>query len=183
MKKSIRLFLPILVLAFLGIFLARGLWLDPKKLPSVFINKPLPEFSLPLLNAQTGQQEDNLGKQHFAGKPWVLNVFASWCQACLVEHPVFLKLARLNQIELVGMAYKDADQDTLNWLARHGNPYNKVLVDSSGRAGIEFGVYGVPETFVLDANGVVVYKHVGPIDDQFFAAHLEPLLRTGGIKP
>ncbi|MDX1669719.1 MAG: DsbE family thiol:disulfide interchange protein [Limnobacter sp.] len=185
MKKTIRLFLPLLVLLFVGVFLLRGLWLDPRKLPSVFIDKPLPAFQLPLLadispTVPVSADSGLLSKQNFEGKPWVLNVFASWCQACIVEHPHLLELARRNQILLVGLAYKDEPSATRAWLAKHGNPYDIILEDQSGRAGIDFGVYGVPETFVLDEQGIVKSKHVGPIDPTFFNQQVLPVLQEPG---
>lgn len=183
MKKTIRLYLPLLILLFVAVFLLRGLWLDPKKLPSVFIDKPLPAFNLPVLEGMP-QPESLVGasavrNQALMGKPWVLNIFASWCQACIVEHPKLLKMAQAGQVMLVGVAYKDDPQATRNWLAKHGNPYDLVLEDASGRAGIDFGVYGVPETFVIDQKGIVRYKNVGPVDDVFFEQHVKPILRAG----
>lgn len=188
MKKTIRLYLPLLILLFVAVFLLRGLWLDPKKLPSVFIDKPLPTFNLPLLEGMPTPEgftgASAVRNQALMGKPWVLNVFASWCQACIVEHPRLLEMARSGQVLLVGVAYKDDSQATRNWLAKHGNPYDLVLEDSNGRAGIEFGVYGVPETFVVDHQGVVRYKNVGPIDTVFFEQYVKPLIHSGGaFKP
>ena len=183
-KAHLRLYLPLLVLGFLAIFLLRGLWLDPKKLPSVFIDKPLPGFTLPMLSDVGKEQmfaEDQLvALEDLAGKPWVLNVFASWCQACVVEHPHLIDLAKRGEIILVGLAYKDDPVATRSWLNKYGNPYNLILQDSDGRAGIDFGVYGVPETFVMNSQGVVKYKHVGPIDPTFFSQNVQPVLDQEG---
>lgn len=183
MKRAIRLYLPLIILLFVAVFLLRGLWLDPKKLPSVFIDKPLPAFSLPLLEGvpqpDQFQPATALGNQALLGKPWVLNIFASWCQACIIEHPRFLEMARTGEVMLVGVAYKDSAPATREWLNKHGNPYDLILEDSSGRAGIEFGVYGVPETFLIDQKGIVRYKNVGPVDDLFFDQHVKPLLMAG----
>lgn len=181
-KKKVTFYLPLIVLALLGGFLLRGLWLDPQKLPSVFINKPLPVFNLPTLAETTdltasAELTGLVSNQNFMGKPWVLNVFASWCQACIQEHKYLMQLARKNSIMLVGLAYKDKPSDTKNWLKKHGNPYDLILVDQSGKAGIEFGVYGVPETFLMNQAGVVNYKHVGPIDNTFYDQKIKPLLQ------
>ncbi len=181
-KKKLKLYLPLLVLLVVSLFLLRGLWLDPKKLPSVFIHKPLPHFNLPTLeHVRSGSEKipfnEFMNNATFQGKPWVLNVFASWCQACVQEHVYLMQIAKKNSIQLVGLAYKDDPDATLNWLTKHGNPYNTVLVDESGRAGIEFGVYGVPETFLITSEGLVNYKHVGPIDADFFTQHINPLIQ------
>lgn len=185
-KKRLRLYLPILTLLFLGVFLLRGLWLDPKKLPSALIGKPMPAVALPVLsfdgdeaaavqleNIQTLQNIDAL-----KGKPWVLNVFASWCQACLLEHPHLIELAKQKKIKLVGLAYKDDLANTRRWLAQYGNPYNLVLIDQQGQYGIELGVYGVPETFLMNANNTIVHKHVGPIPSHYFDSMALPAIEA-----
>lgn len=185
-KKRLRLYLPILVLLFLGVFLLRGLWLDPKKLPSALIGKPAPEVQLPVLSftgpeagavqiadIQTLQNIDAL-----QGQPWVLNVFASWCQACLVEHPHFIALAKQKKIKLVGMAYKDDLANTRRWLAQYGNPYDLILVDQQGQYGIELGVYGVPETFLMSANNTIIHKQVGPIPTDYFDSMALPAIEA-----
>ncbi|MCE2745975.1 MAG: DsbE family thiol:disulfide interchange protein [Burkholderiales bacterium] len=185
-KKRLRLYLPILVLLFLGVFLLRGLWLDPKKLPSALIGKPAPAVVLPVLSfsgpeagsvqltdIQTLQNIDEL-----KGQPWVLNVFASWCQACLVEHPHFIALAKEKKIKLVGLAYKDDIANTRRWLAQYGNPYDMVLVDQQGQYGIELGVYGVPETFLLNANNTIIHKQVGPIPANYFDSMATPAIEA-----
>lgn len=189
-KKRFRLYLPILVLLFLGVFLLRGLWLDPKKLPSALIGKPVPAVELPVLSfegaesravqladIQTLQSIDAL-----KGEPWVLNVFASWCQACLVEHPHFIEMAKQNigqrKIKLVGLAYKDDLANTRRWLAQYGNPYDLILIDQAGQYGIELGVYGVPETFLMNADNTIVHKQVGPIPTDYLERTAMPAIEA-----
>ncbi|HEX4842541.1 MAG TPA: DsbE family thiol:disulfide interchange protein [Limnobacter sp.] len=181
-----RLYLPLLVLLLLGVFLLRGLWLDPKKLPSALLGKPAPTASLPVLafegpEAHTVQEAQIATLQSIdalQGTPWVLNVFASWCQACLVEHPHLLALARQGKIKLVGLAYKDDLANTRRWLAQYGNPYSLVLVDQQGQYGIELGVYGVPETFLMDAQNKIVHKHVGPVPADYWDKLAQPALEA-----
>ncbi|HEX4856565.1 MAG TPA: DsbE family thiol:disulfide interchange protein [Limnobacter sp.] len=185
-KKSLRLYLPLLVLLLMGVFLLRGLWLDPKKLPSALIGKPVPEAVLPILSldgAEAGavQVADIQNLQNIEGmkgQPWVLNVFASWCQACLVEHPHLLELARQKKIKLVGLAYKDDLANTRRWLAQYGNPYDLILVDQKGQYGIELGVYGVPETFLMSAGNKVLHKQVGPVPADYFEKMVLPALEA-----
>ncbi|WP_370263490.1 DsbE family thiol:disulfide interchange protein [Limnobacter sp.] len=181
-----RLYLPLLVLLFLGVFLLRGLWLDPKKLPSALLGKPVPVANLPVL-AFDGPESEAVQLADIAtlqstdallGTPWVLNVFASWCQACLVEHPHLLALAREGKIKLVGLAYKDDLANTRRWLAQYGNPYSLVLVDQEGQFGIELGVYGVPETFLMNAQNKIVHKQVGPVPKDYWNTMALPALEA-----
>lgn len=170
--KHLRIWLPLLVLALLAVLFARGLQLDPRKLPSSRLNQPAPAFDVPLLGF-----DGRFSPESLRGKVWVLNVFASWCGACITEHPRLLRLAAEKKVTLIGLAYKDAPEDTRAWLAEHGgNPYDKIAVDRDGRVGIDYGVYGVPETYVIDAAGIIRYRHVGPIDADFFDQHVAPLM-------
>ena len=176
---------PLLVLLALALLLAAGLGRDPRKLPSVLIGRPAPDFALPpleqVLRAAPGPQSsaELATPARWAGRVWLLNVFASWCSGCNVEHPHWLAAARtVPGLTLVGLAYKDEPQATRQWLARQGDPYTAVLVDRDGRVGIDYGVYGVPETFVIDAAGVVRHRHAGPIDEHFMARHVLPLLQA-----
>jgi len=163
----------------LGIFvallalLAVGLGLNPREVPSPLIGKPAPAFELPLLSApdKTFSQKDMLGKV------WVLNVWASWCQPCLVEHPQITRLARSGAVPVVGLNYKDAREDAVPWLARNGNPFFTTVYDSAGRIAIDYGVYGVPETYVIDRKGVIRYKRIGPVTPEILKEKIEPLLR------
>ncbi len=189
-KKRLRLYLPILVLLFLGVFLLRGLWLDPKKLPSALIGKTVPAAQLPVLQFDGPEGaavslvdiDTFINTPDLKGQPWVLNVFASWCQACLVEHPHLLELARQQRIKLVGLAYKDDLANTRRWLAQYGNPYDLILVDQQGQYGIELGVYGVPETFLMNAQNLIVHKQVGPVPADYFDSMVQPAL-TPESKP
>ena len=176
MKRKLFLILPIMVLLVLAVLLGRGLQLDPHKLESVRIGKPAPHM---LLQTLDGYQFDS---EALKGQVWVLNVFASWCSACVIEHPRLLQIGKQDRVPLIGLAYKDKSSDTSAWLQQHGNPYQQVALDIDGRVGIEYGVYGVPETFVIDAEGIVRLRHAGPIDDRFFAQQVEPLLAAGGTK-
>ena len=180
MNRKLFLILPIVSLLFLAVLLAKGLQSDPRKLESKRVGKAAPEIVLTTLD---GKQ---FNSQSMQGKVWLLNVFASWCSACVTEHPKLMQLAEQHRLPMVGLAYKDKTSDTVNWLKQHGgNPYDIIAVDLDGRVGIEYGVYGVPETFVIDSEGKVRMRHAGPVDDAFIAQHVEPLLlaaSAGGAK-
>lgn len=175
MKRALFL-LPALLLLLLSVFLWRGLSLNPHELPSALVGKPAPAFALPRLD----NPQQLLEPQNFRGKPWLLNVWASWCGACVYEHPLLLQLADRKIITIVGLDYKDTPQLANAWLAQRGNPYRVVLSDTNGRIGIDYGVYGVPETFLIDAQGIIVAKHVGPLTEAFIEHKVLPLLRTQG---
>ena len=165
-----RYLIPALVLLGLIALFAAGLQRDPSKIPSPLIGKPAPAFALQLLgNGQPVTQND------LKGRPLLVNFFASWCAGCQVEHPLLMKLAN-EGVEIVGMNYKDAQADAERWLARHGNPYRSIIADQKGTAGLDFGVYGVPETFVLDAQGTIVFKQIGPVTEQAWREDIAPLL-------
>ncbi|AMK78992.1 MULTISPECIES: DsbE family thiol:disulfide interchange protein [Methylomonas] len=151
--------LPLLLFIALSVFLAIGLKLNPREIPSPLIDKPAPAFNLPVL----ATPEQRLSQADFKGKVWLLNVWASWCVSCREEHPLLIELAKQNKVLLVGLNYKDEAQAANAWLGKHGNPYNVSVMDADGRVGIDYGVYGVPETFVIDKRGVVRYKHTGPV--------------------
>ena len=150
---------PLLLFLLLAGFLGYGLKLNPRELPSPLIDKPAPAFSLPQLSAP----DSVIANADLRGQVWLLNVWASWCVACRQEHPVLNEFARQKLVPLIGLNYKDTAPDANGWLREHGNPYNTSLVDADGRVGIDFGVYGVPETFLIDKQGVIRYKHIGPI--------------------
>jgi cytochrome c biogenesis protein CcmG/thiol:disulfide interchange protein DsbE len=171
--KSLRFILPLAVFLVLAGFLAVGLKLDPRAVPSPLINKPAPAFVLPRLDdaSKTMRREDLLGKA------WVLNVWASWCGPCRDEHPEVLALARGKYAPIVGLNYKDARDDARGWLQQLGDPYTVSLSDSDGRTGINYGVYGVPETFVIDKGGVIRFKHVGPLTAAVVQTRIVPLLK------
>ena len=140
-------------------FLAVGLNLNPRELPSPLIDKPAPAFKVPQLHAL----DKTIARDDLKGKVWLLNVWASWCVSCRQEHPVLVELAKSNAVPIYGLNYKDQREAGLAWLNQHGNPYVISAFDQDGRVGIDFGVYGVPETFLIDKNGMVRYKHTGPV--------------------
>lgn len=171
--KSLKFIIPLVVFVVLAIFLGRGLDLNPREVPSPLIGKPAPAFTLPLL----GEAGVTKRPADFAGKAWVLNVWASWCVPCRAEHPVLVDLGRRGLAPIVGLNYKDKTTDAQTFLARLGNPYAATLVDVDGRVGIDWGVYGVPETFVIDKAGTIRFKHIGPLTPDVVKDKLEPLLR------
>jgi cytochrome c biogenesis protein CcmG, thiol:disulfide interchange protein DsbE len=171
MKKA---FIPLALFAVLLVFLAIGLQRDPKELPSQFVNKPAPAFSAPVL----GQPATTVfSPADMKGKVWLLNVFASWCVACQVEHPVLLKLAKSGVVPLLGLNYKDLPEDAQKWLDRHGNPYALIATDKDGRIGIDYGVYGVPETYLIDKEGIIRDKVIGPVSEDILSDRLLPLIK------
>jgi cytochrome c biogenesis protein CcmG/thiol:disulfide interchange protein DsbE len=167
-----RYWLPLAGFAVLVGFLGVGLGLKPREVPSVLINKPLPAFQL----ATLGTPERLMGPQDLRGQVWLMNVWASWCVACQDEHPVLVDFAARSKVPLIGLNYKDKPQDALRWLGKYGNPYRQSLSDSDGRLGIELGVYGVPETFVIDRQGVIRYKHIGAVTPEVLRQTIVPLL-------
>jgi len=168
-----RFLLPLALFVVLVGFLAVGLRLNPREVPSPFIGKPAPAFSLSQLEAADQQ----FSPQDMRGQVWLLNVWASWCVSCRQEHPVLLDLARHNVIPIVGLDYKDDREPAKAWLAEHGNPYRLSVWDRDGKAGIDYGVYGVPETFVIDKAGIVRMKHVGPITPGVLSEKIIPLVK------
>jgi cytochrome c biogenesis protein CcmG/thiol:disulfide interchange protein DsbE len=159
--------------AALVLLLGVGLTLDPREVPSPLIGKPAPAFELPLLHAP----DKTFSQKEMLGKVWVLNVWASWCPPCLVEHPVVTALAQSRLAPVVGLNYKDARDDALPWLKRNGDPFAFSVFDLDGRIGIDYGVYGVPETYVIDRRGVIRYKHIGPLTPEVSLKKVQPLLR------
>ena len=168
-----RYLLPLIVFAVLVGFLAVGLNLKPREVPSPLIDKPAPAFKLARLDAP-GQQ---IGVQDLQGKVWLLNVWASWCVACRVEHPLLVELARQGTVPIYGLNYKDKRDAALGWLGQHGNPYVASLFDGDGLVGIDYGVYGVPETFVIDKAGVIRMKHIGPVTPEVLRDEILPLVK------
>ncbi|MCB9944265.1 MAG: DsbE family thiol:disulfide interchange protein [Geminicoccaceae bacterium] len=160
------------VVAFVAIagFLAIGLTQDPGVLPSALLDKPAPEFDLPGLEGM-GLATSDLAE----GQVTLVNVFASWCVPCRVEHPFITKLAE-EGVRVVGINYKDKPEDARAWLNRHGNPYDRIGTDRDGRAAIDWGVYGVPESFIVDGKGIIRYKQVGPIQERDLRDTIRPIL-------
>lgn len=162
--------LPLTVFLIMAVYFAIGLTKDPKILPSALIDKPIPEFVLPPIEGGPGK---GFSSADLRGKGVsVVNVFASWCVPCRIEHPQITRLAQLKVATLYGLNYKDKPENALKWLAELGDPYAAHGADPRGRVGIDFGVYGIPETFIIDTDGIIRYKYVGPID----AARLEKVI-------
>jgi cytochrome c biogenesis protein CcmG/thiol:disulfide interchange protein DsbE len=188
MKKFL---IPLALFLGLVVFLAVGLKRDPREIPSPLINKPAPSFSLPTLEGDKPFSPEDL-----RGKVWMFNVWATWCVACREEHPVLVAFARQNAVPIVGLSYKEiqaqdeqdgklsadaklklARERSKVWLQRHGNPYALSVMDLDGRVGIDYGVYGVPETYVIDRQGVIRYKRVGVVTPALLSEKILPLIR------
>ena len=167
-----RYLLPLLVFVVLAGFLAIGLKLDPREVPSPLIGKPAPAFDLPQLAAP----DQRLAAKDLRGQVWLLNVWASWCVACRQEHPLLVELGKTGQVKLYGLNYKDKREDALGWLNNYGNPYLKSVSDTEGLVGIDYGVYGVPETFVIDKQGLIRHKQIGPVTPESLRDTLLPLV-------
>lgn len=168
MAPRLKLFIPLILFGVLALFLFRGLSLDPKEMPSALINRPLPEFSLPAL-----AQERLLTRKDVVGKVALLNVWATWCVSCRVEHPYLRQLADTG-VPVYGLNYKDDDADAIRWLQELGNPYLFNIADRQGSLGLDLGVYGAPETYLLDVDGVIRYRHVGVVDENVWQTILQP---------
>ena len=171
--KYLKFLIPMGIFLVLVLFLGAGLKLDPKEVPSPLIGKPAPVFALARLDdpAQTIRRDDLLGQV------WMLNVWASWCVACREEHPLLVEFAKSKMLPIYGLNYKDKPAAGQKWLADFGNPYKASLSDLDGRVGIDFGVYGVPETFIIDRQGVVRFKQIGPVTPEVIRTKIEPLVR------
>jgi cytochrome c biogenesis protein CcmG/thiol:disulfide interchange protein DsbE len=183
---------PLIAFIVLVILLAVGLGLNPRDVPSPLIGKPAPAFSLARLDAP----DQRFSPQEMRGRVWLLNVWATWCVSCRQEHPVLVEMARSRAVPLVGLNYKEVrgdgglDADKLTpaaekklaierangWLQQHGNPYSLSVLDLDGRVGIDYGVYGVPETYLIDKAGIIRLKHTGPITPDVFAGKILPLI-------
>jgi cytochrome c biogenesis protein CcmG/thiol:disulfide interchange protein DsbE len=164
--------MPLAIFLALLAFLAAGLQLNPREVPSPLIGKPAPPFSLARLDLPA----QRVSPADMRGKVWLLNVWASWCESCRIEHPVLVGLAKSGVAPLVGLNYKDQREQGMAWLRQHGDPYALSVVDADGRAGMEYGVVGVPETFVIDRRGIIRLKHSGPVTQEVVAAKLLPLI-------
>ena len=169
----IRFILPLGVFLLLALFLALGLKLDPREVPSPLIDKPAPAFAAPAL----ARPNEQIQRDALLGKVWVLNVWASWCVACRDEHPVLVDFAKRAGVPIYGLNYKDQRADALGWLSQFGDPYTDSVFDGDGRIGIDYGVYGVPETFVIDRQGTIRLKHIGPVTPEVLRDKIEPMLR------
>ena len=162
----------LVVFAAIGVLLASGLHLDPRRIPSPLIGKPVPQFELPPVQGRSL----GLSTKNLKGEVSLVNVFASWCVACLEEHPLFMRLKQDNIAPIHGLNYKDTPEDAAAWLDRHGDPYTRTGADRDGRVAIDWGVYGVPETFVIDGQGRIAYKHIGPLNQRVLEETVLPLI-------
>lgn len=168
-----RYLVPLGLFIALVILLGVGLNLDPRYVPSPLISKPAPAFTLPRLH----HPDSTIGTQDLKGKVWLLNIWASWCSACRQEHPLLTALARTGEVEIIGLNYKDKPDDARRWIKELGNPYAAIAMDVDGRVGIDWGVYGVPETFVIDKQSVIRYKFIGPLTEEIIRETIMPLVR------
>ena len=165
--------IPLGLFVVLVMFLAVGLGLDPRDVPSPLVNKPAPAFKV----SQLEQADLQFSPEVLKGKVWLLNVWASWCVACREEHPVLLEFSRSRMIPIVGLDYRDQRKDAMNVIRRSGNPYDLIAFDGDGRVGIDYGVYGVPESYLIDKAGMIRYKHTGPITDEALQKTIIPLIK------
>ena len=168
-----RFLIPLGLFVLLTVFLAIGLTRDPREVPSPLIDKPAPAFTLIELH----EPAKSLSAADLKGQVWLLNVWASWCVSCREEHPLLVELGKANVVPIYGLNYKDKTEPAKAWLTEMGNPYKASLVDADGRVGIDYGVYGVPETFVIDRDGIVRYKQIGPVTPQALKEKILPLVR------
>ena len=182
---------PLVGFVALVVLLAVGLNLNPRDVPSPLVGKPAANFSLPVLNA-----ERKFGPEDMTGKVWLLNVWASWCVSCRAEHPILVELGKKNIVPVVGLNYKEvrgdgttdmtktdpaaeerlARQNAAKWLKQHGDPYTLSVLDLDGRVGIDYGVYGVPETYIIDKAGIIRMKHTGPVTPDILSSRILPLV-------
>jgi cytochrome c biogenesis protein CcmG, thiol:disulfide interchange protein DsbE len=170
--KRLLILVPLALFAVLAIFLGIGLNRDPHTVPSPLIGKAAPAFSLPQLESGAP-----FSPKEMLGKVWLLNVWATWCAPCREEHPVLVDFAKTQTAPMIGLDYKDKGADAKAWLARFGNPYEVTVVDADGRVGIDYGVYGVPETYVIDKAGVIRFKQIGPVTRSVMQDKIVPLIK------
>ena len=171
--KSLRFIVPLLIFVVLLVFLWVGLSLNPREVPSPLIGKPAPAFQL-------GRLDDPariISEKDLRGQVWLLNVWASWCVACMEEHPVLVQFSRAGVVPIYGLNYKDQREAAQAWLAKNGNPYTTSIADLDGKVGIDYGVYGVPETFLIDKAGVIRYKRIGPVTPKILNDQIMPLIK------
>lgn len=170
--RPTKAFLPLIVFVVIAVFLGIGLTLNPREVPSPLIGKPVPVFKLPPVQGR----DLGLSNMDLRGQVSLVNVFASWCAACRTEHPLLMELYETNTVPIHGLNYKDQPHDAAAWLDELGDPYTRTGADVEGTVGIDWGVYGVPETFVIDRNGHIAYKHIGPITRTVLNEKLLPLV-------
>jgi cytochrome c biogenesis protein CcmG, thiol:disulfide interchange protein DsbE len=170
-KQRLFLFIPLVIFTVLGILFWRGLSLDPNKMPSALLNKPVPKFSLPRLENLQETRTESL----FVGQVSLLNVWATWCVTCREEH-AFLNTLKNKGITIIGIDYKDNTDDAQKWIAQLGNPYSDIIVDAEGRLGLDLGVFGAPETYVVDSKGVIRFKHIGELNQKVWDESIKPIV-------
>lgn len=172
---KLKFVIPLVLFLALSLFLLFGLGHDPREVPSPLVGKPAPEFSLPRLD----DSSKVVSKKDMLGQVWLLNVWSSWCGSCRQEHPIMVKVGKSGQklVPIIGLDYKDKDADAFRFLRQGGDPYDFSIKDPTGEVGIEFGVYGVPETFVIDKKGVIRYKQIGPVTQQAWDKTIYPLIK------
>jgi cytochrome c biogenesis protein CcmG/thiol:disulfide interchange protein DsbE len=171
--------IPLVLFIILAVFLALGLNLNPREIPSPLLGKPAPAFSAPKLD----EPSKLLSQSDLKGQVWLFNVWASWCASCRSEHPILIQLAQKKAVVIIGLNYKDEPEAAKRWLAQLGNPYDVSIMDQDGRIGIDWGVYGVPETFVIDKQGVIRYKHTGPVTSDDVQKTFLPLIAQLQAEP
>ena len=182
MTLRLRYAVPLAALVLLAFLLWRGLGLNPREVPSPLVGKPAPAFTLPRLATNAGDVK-TFSPADMRGRVWLLNVWASWCAACREEHPVLVELAKSGVVTIVGLNYKDEPEAARAWLARFGNPYVTSAADRDGKVGIDYGVYGVPETYLIDAEGVIRFKQIGPVTPRIVEERIRPLLQAPAQGP
>ena len=181
MSKVIR-FIPAAVFVVIAVFLFVSLGKDPQELPSALVGKPMPEFELLVLQADGNSEPQTLSKAELVGEPFLLNIWATWCQTCLVEHPYLYELSQQG-VKILGVNYKDDANKARNWLKKYKNPYAITVVDDKGRLGFDLGVTGAPETFLVDASGQIVYRHVGVVNQNVWLTHFAPAFKQNTDEP
>ncbi|PPC78380.1 DsbE family thiol:disulfide interchange protein [Pokkaliibacter plantistimulans] len=169
MRKAL-FFLPLIVAFGLGVLFWQSLGKDPSTLPSALINKPLPDFSLPTVESSS----ELISAARLKGQPVLLNIWATWCPSCHMEHPYFMQLAKQG-VPIIGINYKDDRASAMKWLAELGNPYLFSIFDEKGSLGFDLGVYGAPETYLIDKDGIIRYKHVGVVDERVWREQIQPI--------
>ncbi len=171
--KALKYGVPLVIFVALVAFFAIGLTKDPREVPSPLVDKPAPAFDV----AQLARPDANFSPEQMRGKVWLLNVWASWCVSCRVEHPLLVDMSKKQLVPIVGLNYKDTRIDGMKWLDKMGDPYVLSAFDVDGKVGIDYGVYGVPETFVIDKQGVIRYKQIGPITQEALDRTILPLVK------
>lgn len=172
MMRTIKFLIPLAIFLAIGWFLLLGLDRNPRDIPSPLVGKPAPDFSLPVL----ADLSRTWTPAEMKGQVWLLNVWGSWCTACQVEHPLLLELAAKKTVPIVGLAWKDMPDNSKAWLKRFGDPYLLSVMDFNGKVAIDYGVYGAPETFLIDKQGVIRFKQVGPVTPEVISGKLLPLV-------